>query len=65
MNISVNGKKKLVHPYYSVGECLSEMNLKKMVIVFLNGRKLLMKEYSTTSLNEGDSLTIIKPVGGG
>lgn len=65
MQVTVNGSERILEEEYSLRMLLSDLGLKNMVIVFLNGSKLKVSEYDILTLSEGDSLQIIKPVGGG
>lgn len=65
MQVTVNGKKHILEEGYTLRMFLNDLGLKNMVIVFFNGRKLKISEYDILTLTEGDTLKVIKPVGGG
>ncbi|NLX63024.1 MAG: sulfur carrier protein ThiS [Tissierellia bacterium] len=66
MIIIVNGKEKAIKAKTTILDLLHmEGYGNQWVGVWVNNRQLLQKEYSTYTINEGDEIKIIRPLGGG
>ncbi len=65
MNIEVNGSVRSIPSNSTVGMLLKEMNLSGRAAVFVNGRRLLMKEYDTYCLQDADQVKLVRILGGG
>ena len=66
MNLTVNGKPYQHNSGQSLTDLLTDMQaVPEQVAVMLNDSVIKKSDYSTTQLNEGDSLEIMMMVGGG
>lgn len=65
MEVLVNSKNIYVPPKITVLELLEYLESAKSVAVFVNGKQILMREYSVYKLMDKDEIKIIKPLGGG
>ncbi|AKL97230.1 thiamine biosynthesis protein ThiS [Clostridium aceticum] len=65
MEIQVNKEVLCIPPDYTIDMLLKHINYTHYVAVFVNGKQLLMKEYTHYKLQEKDQVKIIRPLGGG
>lgn len=65
MEVIVNNKAINIPHDFAVINLLKYLNYTKSVAVFINGKQILMSQYENYQLNQGDSIRIIKPLGGG
>jgi len=65
LDVTLNGQIQQIPQGSNVRYMLDEMKLGKQAIVYLNGKKLLQKEYDVVLLQPFDELRIIKPLAGG
>lgn len=65
MLILVNGEPIKTTENAVVMKVLEQQQTGRNVAVWVNGKRLLQKEYLTFALREGDQLRILKPLGGG
>jgi len=68
MTITLNGEMKefAAEHFSEVGELLKALNLEgRPVLVELNGKALLNQEFSENTINDGDTIEIIRMVAGG
>ncbi|GMA63446.1 sulfur carrier protein ThiS [Alicyclobacillus fastidiosus] len=66
MNITVNGKRLETPAGLSVNQLLEELQLGEERIAVEHNRRILDgKEFATLTLQEGDTLEIVRFVGGG
>ncbi len=65
MKIDVNNKEISVDSSITVEKLLKQLGHHGWVTVFVNGNKLLEKEYENAVLKERDIIKIIKPLSGG
>lgn len=65
MNIILNNKTLDILNNYTISDLLSHINSSKSVMVLVNGKKLLYSEYNSYILINGDTVKVIRPLGGG
>ena len=66
INIRVNGEQVSLDKPLSLVEFLDSQNINTQFIAVAYNQEVIAKEdYSTVILDNGDSLEIVKPVGGG
>lgn len=65
MEIILNNKTLIIPHDYTINELLDSINSLKSVIVFVNGKKLLLSEYNSYRIKDNDAIRVIRPLGGG
>ena len=66
MNIKLNGKEKKITGSISLSDLIDELQLKNSPIVAeLNGKIIKPEDYSSTILENGNIVELIRFVGGG
>lgn len=65
MEVIVNNKTMTVPHNYTVSNLIKHLNYIESVAVFINGKQILMSQYTKYQLNQNDNVRIIKPLGGG
>lgn len=65
IRITVNKKPIEVNHCLSILDLLKHCGYPRSVAVFVNKKQLLMKDYETTMVKEGDDITFFRPLGGG
>jgi thiamine biosynthesis protein ThiS len=66
MTITLNGKPREISSGTQIEDLLSELRLDcQQVVVERNGEIVPRQQYSTQTLNDGDTLEVIHFVGGG
>ena len=67
MNINLNGKTSEIKSGSSLMSLIDELGLtgRKAIAIALNGEVLARDSYKETILNEGDSLEVVRAIGGG
>ena len=66
ISLTVNGKRTQLDKPITLDRFLTEHGVNpKFVAVAYNGTVLQRDEFSATTLNSGDTLEIVRPVGGG
>tara|TARA_B100001179_G_scaffold205761_1_gene169268 strand:- start:444 stop:647 length:204 start_codon:yes stop_codon:yes gene_type:complete len=67
MNINLNGKSHEINSDTSLIRLIDDLGLtgRKAIAIALNGEVLARDSYKETILNEGDSLEVVRAIGGG
>ena len=67
MNINLNGKTSEIKSGLSLTSLIDELGLtgRKAIAIALNGEVLTHERYKEIILNEGDSLEVVRAIGGG
>ena len=67
MNINLNGKNHEINPDTSLIRLIDDLGLtgRKAIAIALNGEVLTRERYKEIILNEGDSLEVVRAIGGG
>jgi thiamine biosynthesis protein ThiS len=67
MNINLNGKTSEIKSGLSLTSLIDELGLtgRKAIAIALNGEVLTRERYKEIILNEGDSLEVVRAIGGG
>lgn len=66
MQVRINGEEKAIEGKMTLGELLSLLNIKLQGVAVEVNREIVPKRnLSTTPLKEGDSVEIVRMVGGG
>tara|TARA_B100000749_G_scaffold280079_1_gene274703 strand:+ start:733 stop:939 length:207 start_codon:yes stop_codon:yes gene_type:complete len=67
MNINLNGKTSEIKSGSSLMSLIDELGLtgRKAIAIALNGEVLTRERYKEIILNEGDSLEVVRAIGGG
>ena len=67
MNINLNGKTSEIKSGLSLTSLIDELGLtgRKAIAIALNGEVLTRERYKEIILNEGDSLEVLRAIGGG
>ena len=67
MNINLNGKASEIKSGSSLMSLIDELGLtgRKAIAIALNGEVLTRERYKDIILNEGDSLEVVRAIGGG
>ena len=67
MNINLNGKTSEIKSGLSLTSLIDELGLtgRKAIAIALNGEVLTRERYKEKILNEGDSLEVVRAIGGG
>jgi|TARA_B110000263_G_C15228162_1_gene473242 thiamine biosynthesis protein ThiS len=67
MNINLNGKNHEINPDTSLIRLIDDLGLtgRKAIAIALNGEVLTRDSYKEIILNEGDSLEVVRAIGGG
>lgn len=65
MNIIINGESKIVKKGITIAELLEKEGCNKWAMVWVNDEHILMKDYASYELNEGDKVKINKVLVGG
>jgi len=67
MNINLNGKASEIKSGSSLMSLIDELGLtgRKAIAIALNGEVLTREKYKEIILNEGDSLEVVRAIGGG
>ena len=67
MNINLNGKASEIKSGSSLMSLIDELGLtgRKAIAIALNGEVLTRERYNEIILNEGDSLEVVRAIGGG
>lgn len=65
MNITVNNKTVDLPDNVTIENLLRKMSFSDHVSVWINGKQVLMGEYSIVTLKQGDRISIIRPLAGG
>ncbi|HAT21353.1 MAG: sulfur carrier protein ThiS [Dehalococcoidia bacterium] len=67
MNINLNGKASEIKSGSSLMSLIDELGLtgRKAIAIALNGEVLTRERYKEIILNEGDSLEVVRAIGGG
>ncbi len=64
MNVIVNNKLTEIAENLPVADLLKQLDYQKCVVI-INGKHVLLKDYSSRILNEGDNIKLIRILGGG
>ncbi|MEC9278930.1 MAG: sulfur carrier protein ThiS [Chloroflexota bacterium] len=67
MEVRINGKETEVHQSMSIVDYLTSIGFDKKVsiAVAINGEIIPKEEYSETQLKNGDSMEVVRAIGGG
>ena len=67
MEVRINGKETEVHQSMSIVDYLTSIGFDKKVsiAVAINGEIIPKDEYSETQLKNGDSMEVVRAIGGG
>ena len=65
MNITVNNKTVDLPDHFTIENLLRKMSFPDHVSVWMNGKQVLMGEYSIITLKQSDRVSIIRPLAGG
>ena len=67
MEVRINGKETEVHQSMSIVDYLTSIGFDKKVsiAVAINGEIISKEEYSETQLKTGDSMEVVRAIGGG
>ena len=67
MEVRINGKETEVHQSMSIVDYLASIGFDKKVsiAVAINGEIIPKEEYSETQLKNGDSMEVVRAIGGG
>lgn len=67
MEVRINGKETEVHQSMSIVDYLTSIGFDKKVsiAVAINGEIISKEEYSETQLKNGDSMEVVRAIGGG
>ena len=67
MEVRINGKETEVHQSMSIVDYLTSIGFDKKVsiAVAINGEIIPKEEYSETQLKTGDSMEVVRAIGGG
>lgn len=66
ITVRINGKEAKIAPEQTVEEYLESKGLaKRSLAVAVNGTVLRREEFADTHLSDGDTVEIVRPVGGG
>ena len=67
MDVRINGKETEVHQSMSIVDYLTSIGFDKKVsiAVAINGEIISKEEYSETQLKNGDSMEVVRAIGGG
>jgi sulfur carrier protein len=66
MRLRLNGKEHQLQNAATIPALLASLQLtEKLVLVELNGRAVPRTDFSTTTLEEGDAIEIVRMVAGG
>ncbi len=65
MNVVINGEKTELSPQSTLAGLLENYELPQAFVIELNGEIIAPESYESQSLKEGDTLEIIRFVGGG
>ena len=67
MNLNLNGKTSEIKSGLSLTSLIDELGLtgRKAIAIALNGEVLTRERYKEIILNEGDSLEVVRAIGGG
>jgi sulfur carrier protein len=66
MKLTLNGEARELEPCASVCDLLSALQLQeKLVLVEINGQAIQRNDFQSAKLADGDSVEIVRMVGGG
>lgn len=65
MKIYVNNHQLIVPEYYTVEKLLEKIGIISRAAVWINGKQILLRNYSSERIREEDKIKIIRIVGGG
>ena len=65
MKIYVNNQQLIVDENYTVEKLLEKHGIERSAAVWINGKQILLKNYSSKQIQYGDEIKIIRIVGGG
>ena len=67
MEVRINGKETEVHQSMSIVDYLTSIGFDKKIsiAVAINGEIIPKEEYSETQLKNGDSMEVVRAIGGG
>lgn len=65
MKIYVNNQQLIVPENYTVEKLLKKIGIRSRAAVWINGKQILLKNYSSEEIQDEDEIKIIRIVGGG
>lgn len=65
MNIQLNRENIHIQQKTSIIELLEHQGMNRNVAVWVNGNRLMQRDYATYFIKEGDQIRVLRPLGGG
>lgn len=65
MNVKINNKAENIPEEINIPELLKSRHMRTNSAVWVNGRQLLLREYSTYLIKENDEIKLLPIIGGG